>query len=199
MDAATKGREAVTPAGVRAWIGREPRAGMTRDSPFEREFRRLFDAHHARLFRYLDRLSGEPDLANDLVQETFVRLYRRGSLPDTPEAWLITVAMNLFRNAKAKRTRRRGLLTRARAQAVLADPPATDDATGAAEERLRVRIALERLRDRERQLLLLNAEGYRYSEIAGALDLNEASVGTLLARARRAFREAWEEASHAPR
>jgi RNA polymerase sigma-70 factor (ECF subfamily) len=172
---------------------------MTADSPFEREFRRLFDAHHPRLFRYLDRLSGEPDLANDLVQETFVRLYRRGSLPDSPEAWLITVAMNLFRNAKAKRTRRRGLLTRARAQAVLADAPATDDAAGATDERLRVRVALERLRDRERQLLLLHTEGYRYSEIAGALDLNEASVGTLLARARRAFREAWEEASHAPR
>lgn len=199
MDAATEGREAVTPADVRAWTGDEPRAAMTRDSAFEREFRRLFDAHHPRLFRYLDRLSGEPDLANDLVQETFVRLYRRGSLPDSPEAWLITVAMNLFRNARAKRTRHRGLLTLARAQAVVADPPATDDAAGAADERVRVRVALQRLRDRERQLLLLHAEGYRYSEIATALDLNEASVGTLLARARRAFREAWEEASHAPR
>jgi RNA polymerase sigma-70 factor (ECF subfamily) len=199
LDAATEGREAGTPADVRAWTGNEPRAAMTRDSAFEREFRRLFDAHHPRLFRYLDRLSGEPDLANDLVQETFVRLYRRGSLPDSPEAWLITVAMNLFRNARVKRTRRRGLLTLARAQAVLADPPATDDAAGAADERVRVRVALERLRERERQLLLLHAEGYRYSEIATALDLNEASVGTLLARARRAFREVWEEASHAPR
>ena len=67
---------------------------------FEESFVRLFRAHHARLYRYLQRLSGEPELAADLVQDAFVRLYRRGSLPDAPEAWLISVALNLLRNAK---------------------------------------------------------------------------------------------------
>lgn len=42
-------------------------------------------------------------------------------------------------------------------------------------------------------MLLLRAEGYSYRDIASALELNEASVGTLLARAVRAFRAAWEE------
>ena len=59
---------------------------------FEETFVRLFRAHHARLFRYLQRLSGDPELAADLTQESFVRLYRRGAMPDTPEAWLISVA-----------------------------------------------------------------------------------------------------------
>ena len=49
---------------------------------FHDRFVGLFQAHFHRLYRYLDRLSGEPELAADLAQEAFVRLYRRGSLPE---------------------------------------------------------------------------------------------------------------------
>jgi DNA-directed RNA polymerase specialized sigma24 family protein len=50
---------------------------------------------------------------------------------------------------------------------------------------------------RDRELLLLRAEGYSYRELAGALRLNEASIGTLLARARDAFRALYEESTDA--
>ena len=70
---------------------------MTRS--FRDDFVELYDAHFARVYRYMDRLSGDPDLAADIAQETFIKLYERGSIPDTPGAWLVTVAMNLFRNA----------------------------------------------------------------------------------------------------
>lgn len=154
----------------------------------------LFAAHFHRLFRCLDRLSGDPELAADLVQEAFVRLYRRGALPDRPEAWLISVAMNLFRNAAAGQGRRRRLLTLARAEAVHSDPEPAPDQVGASDDvRRAVRKALDRLALRDRHLLLLRAEGYSYRDIAAALELSEASVGTLLARAVRAFRAAWED------
>jgi RNA polymerase sigma factor (sigma-70 family) len=154
---------------------------------------KLFDAHFHRLYRYLDRLSGEPELAADLVQEAFLRLYRRGSLPDAPESWLIAVAMNLFRNVKSMRIRRRKLLTIARAEALLSDPPPLPgQAVVATDSRERVRAALDGIPERERQMLLLRAEGFSYRDIASALELNEASIGTLLARAKRAFREAYE-------
>ena len=156
---------------------------------FHDQFTALFNANFSRVFRYLDRLSGEPDLAADLAQEAFVRLYRRGALPDEPQAWLISVAMNLFRNVKTSRSRRRHLLTPARGQASHSDPPPSPaEAEEAADERRRVRAALDRLPERERHLLLLRAEGYSYRDLAGALALNEASVGVLLARARTAFR-----------
>jgi RNA polymerase sigma-70 factor (ECF subfamily) len=158
----------------------------------------LFDTHFRRLFRYLDRLSGEPELAADLAQEALVRLYRRGSLPDAPEAWLISVAMNLFRNVKSSRSRHRRLLTVSRGEAAHSDPETPpDEAVVAEETRLRVRSAIDRLPERERRLLLLHAEGYSYRDLAAALELNEASVGTLLARARRAFRERYEDTSRA--
>jgi RNA polymerase sigma factor (sigma-70 family) len=165
---------------------------------FHDQFVELFDAHFHRLYRYLDRLSGEPDLAADLVQEAFIKLYHRGSLPDAPAAWLISVAMNLFRNSRSTGGRRRRLLTVARGETVHSDPPpAPDQAVVSDESSGRVRSALERLPDRERRLLLLRTEGYSYGEIAVALKLNAASVGTLLARARDAFREAYEGLSDA--
>ena len=163
-------------------------------SSFEAAFAALFDAHFRRLFRYLDRLSGEPDLAADLAQEAYIRLYRRGAMPDVPQAWLVTVALNLFRNARASRNRRRTLLGVVRGELAQADPaPAPDAALLASEQRSAVRAALDRLPERERRLLLLRAEGYSYRELAAALRLNEASVGVLLARARRAFRAGCED------
>lgn len=166
---------------------------------FHDQFVALFERQFQKLYRYLDRLSGEPELAADVAQEAFIRLYRRGSLPDAPEAWLISVAMNLFRNVKSSRSRRRWLLTPARSEGVLGDPPPSpEQAAIAGEARGKVRAALDRLPERERRLLLLGAEGYSYRDIAAALELNEASIGTLLARARRAFRECYEDPSDAP-
>lgn len=160
---------------------------------FEATFAALFDVHFRGLFRYLDRLTGDPDLAADLAQEAYIRLYRRGSMPEVPRAWLVTVALNLLRNAEASRRRHRVLLGGFRGEAAQADPPpAPDAALVAAEERGAVRAALDRLPDRDRRLLLLRSEGYSYRDLALALGLHEASVGVYLARARRAFRAACE-------
>ena len=111
-------------------------------------------------------------------------------MPDRPELWLVTVALNLFRNERSTRARRTRLLTVARAESVLADPAPL--ASGQGFDSHRVRLALDRLRERDQRLLLLRAEGYSYREIATALDLNETGIGTLLARAKRAFRQAYE-------
>ena len=168
--------------------------------PFHDQFVELFQSHYHRLYRYLDRLTGDPEQAADLGQEAFVRLYRRGELPDNPAAWLITVAMNLFRNDKSNRSRRLRLLTPTRGEQVHGDPSASPlETTLADETRHQVRAAVDQLPERERRMLLLRAEGYSYREIAQALGLNEASVGTLLARAQRAFRLAYEESANAHR
>ena len=165
---------------------------------FDEAFVLLFEAEFPRLFRYLDRLSGEPELAADLAQDAFVRLSQRGEMPRQPELWLVTVALNLFRNVKTTRSRRKRLLTMARAEAVLADPTPTPAQIMEAEEsREQARAAIDQLPDRDRRLLLLQAEGYSYRDIAVALALNEASIGTLLARAKLAFRQAYEADSHA--
>ena len=168
-------------------------------SSFDDRFSELFEANFGRLHRYLNRLAGDSELAADLAQETFVRLYSRGSLPDSPEPWLITVALNLFRNAQSSRKRRRRLLTIDRAEAVHSDPPPSPDQTVSCDDvRQRVRWALGGLPERERHILLLRAEGYTYRDIAAALGLTEASIGVFLARAKRTFRESYEDTFDAP-
>lgn len=159
------------------------------DEPdFERGLAELFEAEFPRLFRLIDRLGGDPDLASDLAQEAFVRLYRRGSLPDAPPAWLAAVAMNLFRNDRTTASRRRRLLTLARGADAHADPaPEPDASIESQESRVAVRAALDRLPERERRLLLLRAEGYGYREIAEIVGVGETSVGTYVARAKEAF------------
>ena len=61
-----------------------------------------------------------------------------------------------------------------------------------------VRRAIDCLPDRERSLLLLHAEGYAYRDSAIALELNEHSIGPLLAGARHAFRVCYERSPDAP-
>ena len=164
----------------RAKAPRDARAGARLDE-FVVVFRESFEPLH----RYLNRLSGDSDLASELAQEAFIRLYRRRSPPADPAAWLFTVATNLFRNAKTKQANRARLLTPQRALLSHSDPAQTPDEHSEAEEaKQRVRVALHSLDDRERGLLLLAAEGHSYREMSRILRLREGSVGTLLRRAR---------------
>jgi len=173
---------------------RDEGAANKRPPDFEEAFCSLFDQQFASLFRYLQRLTGDADLAEDLAQEVFVRLYQRGSLPDDTRGWMGAVANNLLRDDKRTAKRRLRLLEKRRDMLDPADPSiAADEKVLAAEKRTAVREALEKLSERDRRMLLLRHEGYSYREIAHALGMNETSVGTLLLRATTAFQAAYGE------
>jgi RNA polymerase sigma-70 factor (ECF subfamily) len=162
---------------------------MKRDDTFEVAFTRLFDERFVSLYRYLDRLSGDPDLAEDLAQEAFVRLHKRGEIPNDAGAWLATVASNLFLDERRRVGRRRKLLARQPAELTLGSPEASPDhEVESDDQRSRVRRALDRLSLRDRQMLLLRHEGHSYREIAATLGVAETGVGTMLIRATAAFR-----------
>jgi RNA polymerase sigma factor (sigma-70 family) len=165
---------------------------------FRDDFVELFNAQFHRLYRYMDRACGDPELAADIAQETFVKLYQRGALPDAPGAWLVTVATNLLRNAHTTRARRSRLLKVVPDAETFADRAVSPaHLTESRDVSRRVRRTLDRMPERERQLVLLRAEGYSYRDIAAALDLREASIGTLLARAKRVFRQFYTEETDA--
>lgn len=162
--------------------------------PFDAEFRAVFDARFPELFRWLDRYSGDSSLASDVAQEAFVRLYHRGEMPADVRAWLVSVALNLVRDEQRRIARRRRLLLKRSVGDTMADAaPSPEDDVLAVERRALVRRALHALPERDRALLLLREEGYSYRELAAALGLVETSVGTLLARAKVAFREVYEQ------
>jgi RNA polymerase sigma-70 factor (ECF subfamily) len=144
----------------------------------------LFAEHHAPLFRYLSRLTGDPDVAEDAAQEAFVKLVERPPAPGETRAWLYRVGTNAAWLALRTRGRRRRLLDAAPERAPVGDaPPAPDAAAEVAEVRARVRAALDALGEKERQILLMQQEGFRYREIAEAVGTTTQSVGTMLARA----------------
>jgi RNA polymerase sigma factor (sigma-70 family) len=174
-------------------------SGRISEASFDAWFAANFDRQFARLFRYLDRLSGDAELAADVAQEAVVRLYQRRSAPDAPDAWLVIVATNLLRNAQSQRSRRLRLLTSERSRNVLGDEALSPaHAVLAQEDRCRARRVIEQMPERDARMLLLMAEGYSYRDIALALGVNEGSVGTLLARAKRAFRGLYEGERDAP-
>lgn len=143
------------------------------------------EAHRPALVRYLTRFTGDPDEAEDLVQETFVRLCERPPADRTePRRWLFTVATNLARDAH--RVARRREVLRAQAQHALPAPaPAPDPAREAerAEARRNVRALLATLNERERTILLMREEGFSHREIAEVVETTTGSVGTMIARA----------------
>lgn len=167
---------------------------------FETAFRAAFAEHFATLFRYLDRLTGDPALASDVAQDTFITLYQRGSMPDHLRSWLVTVANNRCRDEARRVSRRARLLARLDgAVAMGAAPPSADAALIDAEWQSAVRRALDALSERDRQCLLLRADGYSYRELALALDVPEQNISTYMARARAAFRRLLNERVHASR
>jgi RNA polymerase sigma-70 factor (ECF subfamily) len=158
---------------------------------FGREFTRLFHDQSPGLFRYVNRLTGDPEMAADIIQETFVKLYQRGSVPDDARAWLATVAINLLRDERRTASRRGMLLVRHTPETATVRPP--DVELIADEQRQLVRAALDTLTPRDREMLLLKHAGYSYREIAAALGLAETSIGTMLVRATASFHSAFTE------
>lgn len=146
---------------------------------------RLYREHGERLFRYLIRLSGDPELAADVLQDTFVRLVERPPRrPDHLKAWLFQVATNRLRDLRRKSARRSNLLHEGVVRGALADPPPRPDrAVERAESQRIVRRALDALSERDQAILLMREEGFAHREIAEAVGTTTGSVGTLIARA----------------
>jgi RNA polymerase sigma factor (sigma-70 family) len=165
---------------------------------FDDAFAALFRERFPMLYRYLKRVSGDATLADDVAQESFVRLHARGRMPADPGAWLVAVANNIARDEYRTSKRRRRLL------AVWGGPqeegrsPAASDAQLLTQEREKaVRQALDTVSERDRRLLILRHEGFSYREIAEALGIATSSVGTLLARATAALARAYKGMRHA--
>jgi RNA polymerase sigma-70 factor (ECF subfamily) len=155
----------------------------------------LFAQYHESLLRMLYRRTGDRDRAEDIAQEVFTRAL--ATPPDNPRPWLFAVALNLVRDdgRRAVRQGRRLQLLKAESPA---SAPAPDDVLDRAEKSDRVRKALSELRDIDREVLLLKAEGFDYDEIAATTGLAKGAIGTTIARARRRLVEAYraEEKDH---
>lgn len=165
----------------------------------ETAFESLFLRHYGQVYRVLYGLVGSREEAEDLAQETFLSLHRHPPAPDDGAAllpWLCRVALNRGYNALRGRQRAQRRLEFLAEQPEALDPHAE---LMRSEQRAAVREVIAQLPERQGQLLLLRHAGLSYAEIAAALEIAPGSVGTLLARAERAFAARYERVESAER
>jgi RNA polymerase sigma-70 factor (ECF subfamily) len=170
---------------------------MTRQKEAASDFDALFTGFYRRLARLLYRVTGDTARAEDVASEAFWRLYAQPPAARTNlEGWLYRTGLRLALD-QLKKDRRRARYEALAAVFGLAASP--HQVLEQSEERARVRQVLGALKVDQVALILLRAEGLSYGELAAALHLNAASVGTLLARAEQAFRKEYVHRYGQPR
>ena len=158
-------------------------------------FERLYRGHRDRVYALCFRLSGaNPDLAQDLLQQAFVRAWRkldrfRGD--SRFGTWLHRLAVNVALSDRRIRMRR---LSREQPMDEQAERTATGARDVSADLRRDLEQAIATLPERARTVLVLyDIEGYRHAEIAAMTGMAEGSSKAQLHRARKLVREALEQ------
>jgi RNA polymerase sigma-70 factor, ECF subfamily len=161
----------------------------------------LMERHATPVFQFLCRMVGNEDDANDLAQETFVRVFRSCKSFRTNEkfsTWLYTIAANLARNHFRWRARHPNVSLEAETgdseqtlgSTLPANTPAPGEQALAAERAAAVRAAVGRLpEDLREAMVLCEWEERSMAEAAAMLETTPKAVESRLYRARGILRE----------
>ena len=153
------------------------------------DFDTIFNSHWERVYGVIYRIVGDPSEAEDLALESFLRLHQRPPRQGTNLAgWLYRVATNLAFNALRSR-KRRTVYEIAAGKQILEESRTINPikAIERSEARRHVREVLSKMKARPAKILILRHSGLSYAEIAAAVGVAAASVGTLLSRAEQEF------------
>jgi len=148
-------------------------------------FEAIVRRYEAELLRYASRMTCDSGAAQDIVQNTFIRLFRKweGTLDPSPQlsSWLYRVAHNCAVDYIRKESRRRDLhLRQAEEKEDFVDPD-RGEKSGISEGAERAVAVLQKLSMRERQLVILKVyEEKSYREISNITGLTVGNVGYIL-------------------
>lgn len=170
---------------------------------FENIFRRYYPLVYRLAYRYV----GQPDDAEDIAQEVFLRFYHLPPRADNEaqqRAWLCRVAINLGLNAVRKRknssNQERRFDTIVQEDSLdVAEEQNPERHVLADEQAALVRSILMGLPERQQVCLALRSIGLSYEEIAETTGISIISIGTVLARAIKTFRRRYNERTAAIR
>lgn len=159
-------------------------------------FNEIVERYQQAIIRYLYRLTGDIDVAQDLAQDTFINAYRSIVKTDAElslKAWLYRIATNT-----ARQYRRRNKLFSfiPFGKSDQSDIVAPRQSMERVDERLDIEDALLRVPQDQRVCIVLHyVEGLRYREIGDILSISEEAVRKRVARGSREFREAYRALS----
>ena len=150
----------------------------------------VYGAYKVRVYTFLLRFTGDPDLADDVVQETFTKAFAalpRFARDQRVLPWLYRVAQNGAIDQLRRRNRFQWI--RLPKLAGTAAEPRMADRYAGVSERQHIETVLRTLPPENAAALLFHAlEGYSYKEIAEIQGCSLTAVRSRIARAREAFR-----------
>lgn len=170
-------------------------------------FEELMLRYQGRVVTVLEHATGNRDLAEDLAQDVFLRMYRarKRYVPGAKfSTWLFTIANNVALNALRSRARRHEVTLEGRESGPMGVRPLEAmiaassgqipaRAIDKAEARDVVQMAIQGLNERQRMAVLLSKfEGMSYAEIAESMNLSVQAIKSLLSRARNNLKEVLE-------
>lgn len=160
----------------------------------------LLEEAWAPLLRYVRRLAGDAEAAQDAAQEAFVRLWERRESwkAGTTRGLLFRIARNLVRDDQRREEVRRRRQGEVRVHGSTPRTPAEELRTRDIQQRVREAVAA--LPEARREVFeLVRCDGLSYRDAAEVLDLSEQTVANQVSRALKALRsqlaEAWNETS----
>lgn len=154
------------------------------------EFDEAFSLHHRTVFRAARSVVQDCGLAEDVTQETFIRLYKNiDTIPDVEmlRPWLIRVALNLAKNTVRGNIRANTRDDNYVKETVENSVFSVETEFEQQSEVNEINRALGKIKEPLKSCLILKQQGLSYREIAESLSLNETSIGTYVARARAEF------------
>jgi RNA polymerase sigma-70 factor (ECF subfamily) len=161
-----------------------PKQSGSTGRPLPEDFERIFNEHHALVYRVAYRVTGSSEDAEDVLQTLFLRLLRRDILPDierNPKAYMHRAAINIALDIVKQKSRHVSP-----ADMELEDnKPQPDRNHEGTQIQDWLRDALAELNPKAAEIFVLrHVEGYDNSEIAKMLGTSRGTVAVLLFRAR---------------
>ena len=158
------------------------------------DFERLIEEHQAGLIRYAYRMVKNRELAQDMVQEAFIRYIKnppKYGLPKQRASWLFRVTHNLCIDFMKRETKRKEIYEKVEKTK---DVPLPDDDLMARESWGKMESYLAQLSENQQSVMyLFFQQGKSYKEIEAITDLSLSNVGMLLHRGLKKLKELMEE------
>lgn len=157
-------------------------------------FARLYDVVSGRLFGIIARILGRPELAEDALQETFMRIWQRAQSYDetiaSPMAWMATIARNQAIDLKRRAAERLSASSGELDETLADESPDPESLAGQAGELRRLSECMQGLPNERQQLVLLAyRQGFSREELAERFKRPVTTIKTLLRRSLIALKE----------